>query len=99
MTIRIQSVQFAPSETLDAKIQKKLSRAFDKYPYITSCTVFLRLENDSASKQTVEVRINALRDQFFAKETKERFEDALPDVIDKLKRQLEKYKQKQYTNP
>lgn len=99
MTIRIQSVQFTPSETLDAKIQQKLKRAFDKYPYLTTCTVFLRLENDNASQQTVEIRINALHDEFFAKETKERFEFALPDVINKLKRQLEKCKQKLYTNP
>lgn len=99
MTIRIQSLQFTPSETLDAKIQEKLKKAFNNYPYLTTCNVFLRIENDERTQQTVEVRINALNDQFFAKATKEHFELALPDVIDKLKRQLEKYKQKLYTNP
>lgn len=99
MTIRIQSVQFPPSETLDAKIKAKLKRAFDKYPYLTTCTVFLRLENDDQSRQTLEVQINALNDQFFAKSTNQRFEFALTEVINKLKRQLEKYKQKLYTNP
>lgn len=99
MIIRIQSLQFTPSETLDAKIQEKLERAFNNYPYLTTCNVFLRIENDERTQQTIEVRINALNDQFFAKSTKDHFDIALPDVVDKLKRQLEKYKQKLYANP
>ena len=99
MIIRIQSLQFSPSETLDAKIQEKLKRAFDKYPYLTTCNVFLRIENDERTQQTIEVSINALNNQFFAKSTKDHFDTALPDVVEKLKRQLEKYKQKLYTKP
>lgn len=99
LNINIQSVRFQASETLETLVTKKLQRAFAKYPYITNAHVFLKKENDNEHQQTVEIQLNIKNKELFAQSTEQKFENALTETIGKLKRQLEKYKQKLYANP
>ena len=43
MQILIQSVNFPTSEVLNEKIEKKMKKAFEKYPYILKGKVFLKV--------------------------------------------------------
>ena len=100
MEIKIQSIHFSPSEVLNAKIEKKLVRAFSKYPYIKQGDVFLKLQgNDPEKGRLMEIRIPLPHGELFAETREESLYNALDRNIDKLKRQLEKYKERVYTNP
>lgn len=100
MKVLIQSVHFPPSEVLNQRIEKKLKKAFGKYPYITNAHVFLKLQgNEQEKKQIMEIRLHLIHTELFAKTRTANLYKAIDGTIRKLKRQLEKYKQKVYSNP
>ncbi|RMG84695.1 MAG: ribosome-associated translation inhibitor RaiA [Bacteroidetes bacterium] len=100
MNIKIQAVHFTPSEALSDRITRKLNKHFGHYPYIKDALVFLKVqENEPELKQIMEIRLRVPRAEFFAKTKDVNFYVALDENINKLRRQLEKYKQKVYANP
>ncbi|RMG77770.1 MAG: HPF/RaiA family ribosome-associated protein [Bacteroidetes bacterium] len=100
MDIKIQSVHFKASDTLEQEIVKKLQKHFGHYPYIHDVLVFMKIEeNEPEKKYIMEIEMRVTRDEFFAKTAEINFEKALDENIEKLKRQLEKYKEKVYSNP
>lgn len=99
MQVNIQSVHFQASNSLEAEIKRKLDKVFNPYPYAQSAQVFLREESDHHKPvQEVEIEVRLSNGTLFAKETSERFETSNEAVIQKLKRQLERYKQKHFSH-
>ncbi|HMQ46451.1 MAG TPA: ribosome-associated translation inhibitor RaiA [Saprospiraceae bacterium] len=99
MNINIQSVHFAPSEALNEKIRQKLEKSFHHYPFITHAEVFLKLQdNESQQKQIMEIKLELSNGELFAESRAEDFYKGLDQNIEKLKRQLEKYKDKAYSH-
>lgn len=99
MQIHINSVHFPPSEALNTKIKDKLTRAFKRYPYIKEAKVFLRLQGNEAERQRVmEIRIPLPHGGLFVKSRAKTLYNALDKNMDKLKRQLEKHKEKAYAH-
>lgn len=97
MQINIQAVHFQASPELEDKIKQRLNKVFSPYPYAQSARVFLRETTDHHNPlQEVEVEVRLSKGTLFAKETTDRFEKSHEAVLQKLKKQLEKYKQKTY---
>ncbi|MEM6722720.1 MAG: ribosome-associated translation inhibitor RaiA [Bacteroidota bacterium] len=97
MQINIQAVHLQVSPALEKEIKGKLRKVFSPYPYAQSAKVFLReVPDHHKPAQEVEIEVRLSHGTLCAKETSERFEKSNEEVIQKLKRQLEKYKQKTY---
>ena len=96
MQVRINAVQF----TIDVKLEEYINLRLDKlttyYDKIQEAEVFLRLENQGAAvkDKVAEIKLIVPGSILFAKETDKNFEKALDDVVEDLRTQLVKYKDK-----
>lgn len=96
MDIRINPVGFSASSQLEDFIQKKLSKLEKYNETILGVDVSLKLEKDDKSEnKVVEVNVNIKGQDIFAKKNAKRFEDAIDELYDVLKRQLVKIKEKE----
>lgn len=95
MNIQIHSVRFnADKKLLDFVTQKlgKLSQISDG---IVSAEVFLRLDHDEERENKItEIRVEHPRGPLFARKQSKTFEEATDLVIDALKKQIVKQKDK-----
>lgn len=96
MEVRINPVGFSASSQLEDFIQKKLSK-LDKYnDAIMGVEVTLKLEKDeNLENKVVEVNVNIKGQDVFAKKNAKKFEDAVDELYDVIKRQLVKIKEKE----
>ena len=95
MNLQITSVHFDADVKLTTYIEKKMSKLSQYYDRIVDASVFLKLENSGQVKdKIVEVKLTVPREVLIAKETNKTFEAAADEVMDNLKRQLIKYKEK-----
>lgn len=95
MQLQIQSKNFEADETL-LKITTENFRKLEKlYDRIEKCTVLLKKEkNDRKKSCAVEVRISVPKGDLFASEKTESFDRSIQFVMDDLKKQLIKHKDK-----
>ncbi len=96
MEVRINPVGFSASSQLEDFIQKKLSK-LDKYnDAILGIDVTLKLEKDENLENKVEeVNVRIKGQDAFAKKNARKFEDAVDELYDVIKRQLVKIKEKE----
>lgn len=100
MEFNIKSIGFSPSEALNKNIENKLTRAFSRYSYIKEAGIFLKTQSNEKDKRCVmEIRVPLPHGELFAESREETMRNALDRNMDKLKRQLERYKEKAYANP
>jgi len=94
MEITIQSVNFETSETVNAYVNKKLSK-LERFSEIQTAEVQLKVINttDKANKE-VGIKLKAGEEQFYANKTAEIMEDAASQVIEALERQIIRSKEK-----
>ena len=86
---------FEVNEYLQTQIEEKVTKLEHFYKRITSAEVFLKLEQPHISRpegRTVEIRLNVPNHTLFATEESDEFEKALAGAADKIKRQINKYK-------
>src|SRR6195952_5790746 len=95
MKITVQSIHFNADKGLLEFIQKKVDKLETFYDNIINGEVYLRLENveDEANKIT-EIKLMLPGNQIFAKEQCKSFEEATDLVVESLRKQIEKHKQK-----
>ena len=95
MEIKINAVGFSASSQLEDFIQKKISK-LDKYHGIIGSEVTLKLEkDDNLENKVVEVLLNVKGQEVFAKKNAKKFEEAVDELYDVVKRQLVKIKEKE----
>ena len=96
MEIKINAVGFSASSQLEDFIQKKISK-LDKYDDgIIGSEVTLKLEkDDNLENKVVEVLLNVKGQEVFAKKNAKKFEEAVDELYDVVKRQLVKIKEKE----
>lgn len=96
MEVRINPVGFSASSQLEDFVSKKLSK-LDKYnDAIIGIEVTLKLEkDDNLENKVVEVRVDIKGQDVFAKKNAKKFEDAVDELYDVIKRQLVKIKEKE----
>jgi len=95
MKVRTESVQFKADQKLLDRIEKKMAKLNTFFDRIIDADVKLRLENSGQVRDKVaEVKLAVPGTTLFAKETTKTFETSIDMVIDNLKRQLTRYKEK-----
>ena len=95
MKVKMQSVHFNADGKLLAYVQKKVDKLETFYDRITGGEVIMKLDNDGQNQnKIVEFIFNIPGEKLFVKERSKTFEAATDLAIERLKRQLKKYKQK-----
>lgn len=91
----MQSIHFVADQKLIDFIQKKTDKLETFYDQIIDGEVIMKLDkNDRSENKILEIKINVPGKQMFAKHQAESFESAADEVIEGLRRQIKKYKQK-----
>lgn len=96
MEVKISPVGFSASSQLEEFIQKKMSKLEKYNDSILGIEVALKLEkDDNLENKVVEVRVDIKGQDVFAKKNARKFEDAIDELYDVIKRQLVKIKEKE----
>ncbi|MBI9053841.1 MAG: ribosome-associated translation inhibitor RaiA [Bacteroidales bacterium] len=96
MDIKIHSIHFDADKKLVDFIDAKVKKLIQFHEGIIGTEVFLRLENDQSDENKVaEIRLDIPGSDIFAKKKTKSFEESTDNVIEALKRQLAKHKEKQ----
>ena len=96
MEIKINAVGFSASSQLEDFIQKKISKLDKYHDGIIGSEVTLKLEkDDNLENKVVEVLLNVKGQEVFAKKNAKKFEEAVDELYDVVKRQLVKKKEKE----
>ena len=96
MEIKINAVGFSASSQLEDFIQKKISKLDKYHDGIIGSEVTLKLEKvDNLENKVVEVLLNVKGQEVFAKKNAKKFEEAVDELYDVVKRQLVKIKEKE----
>ena len=96
MEIKINAVGFSASSQLEDFIQKKISKLDKYHDGIIGSEVTLNLEkDDNLENKVVEVLLNVKGQEVFAKKNAKKFEEAVDELYDVVKRQLVKIKEKE----
>ena len=96
MDIRINPVGFSVNPVLEEFINKKFSKLEKYHDGIMSIDVTLKLEkDDNLENKVVEVLLNVKGQEVFAKKNAKKFEEAVDELYDVVKRQLVKIKEKE----
>ena len=94
MEIKINAVGFSASSQLEDFIQKKISKLDKYHDGIIGSEVTLKLEkDDNLENKVVEVLLNVKGQEVFAKKNAKKFEEAVDELYDVVKRQLVKIKE------
>jgi putative sigma-54 modulation protein len=96
MNIRIKAVKFDADSKLADFIQKKVSKLGRFFDDIITAEVFLKLENTAdLENKVVEVKLDIPGSDLFARKQTRSFEESTDEVVDALKQQILKHKEKQ----
>ena len=96
MEIKINAVGFSAISQLEDFIQKKISKLDKYHDGIIGSEVTLKLEkDDNLENKVVEVLLNVKGQEVFAKKNAKKFEEAVDELYDVVKRQLVKIKEKE----
>jgi len=95
MDIKIHSVHFDADKKLIDFITAKTQKLVQFHEGIIGAEIFLRLENDQSTENKVaEIRLDIPGSDIFAKKKSKSFEESTDNVIEALKKQLTKHKEK-----
>ncbi len=95
MKVDIQSIHFDADKKLLDFVTQKVEKVNTFHEGINLADVYLRLEKDvEKNNKTVEIKVNVSGTPIFAKENSNTFEAATDLVIEKVKTQVKKHKEK-----
>ncbi len=99
MELQIQSIHFDADQKLVDFIEKKLGKLDVFYDRIEGATVYLKLDKDeNKENKVVEVKLLIPGQDIFVKQKSKTFEAAVDDILDVLKVQLKKVKEKKISH-
>lgn len=95
MDIKVNSVHFDADKKLVEFVNSKINKLVKFYEGIIGAEVFLRLENTQEEENKVsEIKLLIAGGDFFAKKQSKTFEEATDNVVEALRQQLIKHKEK-----
>ncbi|WP_025881357.1 ribosome hibernation-promoting factor, HPF/YfiA family [Segatella baroniae] len=95
MEVMIKSIHFDTTEKLQAFIGKKIAKLEKTYEDIQKVEVQLKVVKPAtAMNKNVSVTVNVAGKALFAEKTCDTFEEGVDQVVDSLKVQLTKFKEK-----
>jgi ribosomal subunit interface protein len=96
MNIKIVSLHFKADQKLEKFIQEKVEKLFKVHEGIIGADVTLKVENfDHNKNKTAEIKLKIKGNDALATKTSGSFEESVDEVIEALKKQLLKIKEKQ----
>jgi putative sigma-54 modulation protein len=96
MNIKVQTLHFDADQKLIDFTQKKLEKLLKFYENIVGAEITFRLDKNSKDENKIaEIKLEIPGNDLFAKRQCKTFEEATDEVIDALKKQLTKHKEKQ----
>jgi putative sigma-54 modulation protein len=96
MNIKIQTVHFNADKKLLDFTQKKVEKLMKFYDGIVSAEIIFKLDkNQNEENKIAEIKLEIPGNDLFAKRQCKSFENAVDQVIDALKKQVTKHKEKQ----
>lgn len=99
MQIVIEPVDVDVSTGLEEYIKERLNKFFGKQSYITGIDVYVKnADEKSEDEHIIEAKVYLPGPELFAESAANSYHNALNETIDKLRRQLEKYKEKNYAH-
>jgi putative sigma-54 modulation protein len=95
MEITVQAIHFEASQQLEAFIQKKVNRLSKFHDGILSADVVLKVvKPETNANKNASVKLFTRGHDFFAEEIADTFEEAIDKCVNKLERQVVKFKEK-----
>lgn len=95
MDIRIKSLRFEHSEKLEEFIQKKVSKLDKYFDEIIYVDVTLKvIKPETVSNKQVEIMVSVPSNELFAEKVSDSFEESVDMVVEAVKKQLTKHKEK-----
>jgi putative sigma-54 modulation protein len=95
MKLRVQSINFDATASLESYISKKTSKLEKFFDEIIGAEVYLKVvKPETAENKEAEVKISIPNAEFFAAKTCNTFEEAVDLAVDALEKQIRKYKEK-----
>ena len=100
MKLQIHAVHFDADPKLLDFIQKKVDKLDTFFDRIIDGEVFLRLEkgNEKIHLKVVELKVNIPGQTLFAKQTENSFEAAMDEAVEAIRRQLKRFKEKNFAH-
>ena len=93
------SIHFDADSKLVDFIQRKTDKLETFYDHIIDGEVFMRLDNaDNRENKIIEIKLNIPGEQLFAKTKSKSFEAAADEAVEALRRQLKKFKEKNFVH-
>ncbi len=97
MNVQIQSVKFDADKKLLEFVELKMAKLDRFADRATGAEVILKLDKDhEKGNKVATITLSMPGDELVAEGRSQRFEEAVDEAIDALKRQLEKFKEKAY---
>ena len=95
MKLRIQSINFDATTTLESYINKKISKLDKFFDEIINIEVYLKVvKPETATNKEAEIKISIPNVDFFASKSCDSFEEAIDLTVDALEKQIRKHKEK-----
>ena len=89
MKLRIQSINFDATTTLESYINKKISKLDKFFDEIINIEVYLKVvKPETAINKEAEIKISIPNVDFFASKTCDSFEEAIDLTVDALEKQI-----------
>ncbi len=100
MKLQFQSVHFTADQKLKDFIEQKANKLETFYDRIIDGEVFLRLDKNEHryDNKLIEIKLNIPGTTLFSKEYATSFEAATDQAVESLRRQLKKYKEKNFSH-
>jgi putative sigma-54 modulation protein len=95
MKLRIQSINFDATASLESYINKKMLKLEKFFDEILNVDIYLKVvKPETATNKEAEIKISIPNVDFFASKTCDSFEEAIDLTIEALEKQIRKYKEK-----
>ena len=95
MKLRIQSINFDATTTLESHINKKIQKLEKNFDDIINIEVYLKVvKPETATNKEAEIKISIPNVDFFASKTCDSFEEAIDLTLDAIDKQIRKHKEK-----
>jgi len=95
MKLRIQSINFDATASLESYINKKSLKLEKFFDEILNVEVYLKVvKPESVSNKEAEIKVSIPNVDFFASKTCNTFEEAIDLTLEAIDKQMRKYKEK-----
>jgi putative sigma-54 modulation protein len=95
MKLRIQSINFDATTSLESYINKKMLKLEKNFDDIINIEVYLKVvKPETATNKEAEIKVSIPNVDFFASKTCDTFEEAVDLTLDALDKQIRKHKEK-----